>query len=143
MNVDWAVCETFRNTNVSPTSKVLLIYDINCQYSVNLNKRIAANPILRERWPKDVKMESGIGLFHVHGHVDKCLFQFATYFIPGAAVVDGEILESLWSVLNLISRSTRTTTLAHRAKILDDHMADNNFKKLLNIGMSLISLAWW
>ena len=49
-------------------------------------------------------------------------------------MVDGEVLETLWSVLNTVSASTQTASLAHRTEILDDHMNDSNFKKMLNIG---------
>lgn len=133
MNVDWALAEALRNTHIAPNSKVLLLYDIYCQYSVHLQRRVKENPVLFEAWRHDLDIDGGIGLFHVHSHREECLFWFAPYYIPGAAVVDGEVLETLWSVLNQISRSTRTATLAHRAEILDDHMNDSNFKKLLNI----------
>ncbi|KAF9555064.1 hypothetical protein CPC08DRAFT_613657, partial [Agrocybe pediades] len=75
-----------------------------------------------------------IGQFHVHGHQEACLYRFSTSFIPGVGMVDGEILETLWSNLNLISRSTRTATIAHRREIIDDHMRDSNFKKIINTG---------
>jgi len=84
--------------------------------------------------PPGVEVDGGIGLFHVHGHREECLHRYATYFIPGAVVVDGEVLERLWSVLNLVSRSTWTATLGHCAEMLDDHMNDNNWKKLVGIG---------
>lgn len=135
MNVDWAFSEALKNTNVAKNSKVFLLYDIWCQYSVNLQKRIRDNNLLQKNWRPDLEIDGGIGLFHVHGHREECLFRFATYFIPGASIVDGEVLETLWSVLNQISRSTRSATLAHRAEILDDHMNDNNWKKMLNMSM--------
>jgi hypothetical protein len=43
-------------------------------------------------------------------------------------------METLWAVLNSVSASTRTASLAHRTEILDDHMNDSNFKKLCHIG---------
>ena len=46
-------------------------------------------------------------------------------------MVDGEILETNWGVLNQISKSVHTTTLAHWAEVLDDHMNDHNWKKLV------------
>jgi hypothetical protein len=55
-------------------------------------------------------------------------------FIAGTSQVDGEILESLWSVLNEISPSTQNTTQAAFVETLDDHMGDSNFKKMLDIG---------
>ena len=53
-------------------------------------------------------------------------------------IIDGEVLETLWSVLNESSRSTRGATLAHRAEILDDHMNHSNWKKLVGMGKTNI-----
>ena len=53
-------------------------------------------------------------------------------------MVDGEILESLWAQLNDVSRSTRTSTLAHRSEVLDDHMNYSNWNKMVNIVSSVI-----
>jgi len=84
--------------------------------------------------PDHIGLIHAIGLFHVHGHKDECLYRWATNYVPGAGVVDGEVLETLWSVLNTVSASTRTASLAHRTEILDDHMNDSNWKKMQNIG---------
>ena len=72
-------------------------------------------------------------MFHIHGHQDSCFFQYATLFIKGARMVDGEILETLWSTLNSISPSLCTATLAHWSEVLDDHMNDGNWKKMVSI----------
>ena len=82
----------------------------------------------------DIQYEKAIGQFHIHGHKDSCFFCFSSSFIPGAGQVDGEVLKTLWGALNKISWSARTMTLAHWAEILDDHMNDSNWKKLINIG---------
>lgn len=119
---------------------VLHIYDIGCQYHRNLLRRIMESPKLE--LPDKIEFIQAIGLFHVHGHQDSCLYQFATTYIPGAAIVDGEILETLWAVLNNVSRSTRTASMAHRSEILDDHMGDSNWKKLVNISMNYFLLLY-
>jgi len=108
-----------------------------CQYWKRLSDRIDKNEHLNL---PQIQLEKAIGLFHVHGHKQACLFRYATSFIPGAAMVDGEILETNWGVLNRISKSVRTATLAHRAEVLDDHMNDHNWKKLVGIGMSFFPL---
>ena len=87
--------------------------------------------------PPGLQLDAGIGLFHVHAHKDECFFRYAPSFIPGAGVVAGEILESLWSSLNAVSPTARTATLAHRAEMLDDHACDSNHKKTLGIIFSL------
>jgi hypothetical protein len=132
MNMDWSLCEALATSNVGRIKSVLDIYDIACQYCIHLQKRIDTNPHLNV--PDHIEMLFGIGLFHVHGHKDECLYRWATSYIPSAGIVDGEVLETLWSVLNMVSPSTRTATLAHRTEILDDHMNDSNWKKLQHIG---------
>ncbi|KAF8805303.1 hypothetical protein BYT27DRAFT_7224958 [Phlegmacium glaucopus] len=107
-NVDFALLNALKSTHVEPEQGVLLIYDIACQYFIHLQDRIAS-------WlPFGLDIDAAIGLFHVHAHKDQCFFQYTTSFIPGAAIVAGEILESLWSSLNAISPTARTATLAHR-----------------------------
>lgn len=137
MNIDYALCEALKAMNLDGGGKVMVIYDVMCQYHVNLWKRISENPFLT--FPQKVELLLAIGLFHVHGHRDECLFRFATSFIPGAGMVDGEILESLWAQLNDVSRSTRTSTLAHRSEVLDDHMNYSNWNKMVNIVSSVIT----
>ena len=56
-------------------------------------------------------------------------------FILGAGVVDGEIIETLWEPLNHIAPSTWKASLEHRREIIDDHMNDSNWKKLLHMGV--------
>ncbi|KDR79699.1 hypothetical protein GALMADRAFT_63536 [Galerina marginata CBS 339.88] len=132
-NMDWSVCECFKHANLNGITDVLLIYDIMCQYHVNLFKRITESTHLS--LPDAITIVCAIGLFHVHGHKEECLYRFATTYIPGAGIVDGEILETLWSVLNETSRSIRGATTAHRTEVLDDHMGDSNWKKNINMGM--------
>lgn len=128
-NVDWALLESLRTTNVKPEQGVMLIYDIACQYSIHLRERIG------HLLPTGLDIDQAIGLFHVHAHKEKCFFRYASSFILGSGIVAGEILESLWSSLNTITPSAWTATLAHRAELIDDHAADSNHKKTLGIGM--------
>ena len=79
-------------------------------------------------------------MFHIHGHQDACFFRFATIFIKGTGIIDGEILETLWSTLNSISPSMQTASLAHRLEVLNDHMNDSNWKKIVSIGESGFSI---
>ena len=136
VNIDYALCEAIKAMGMDDGGKVMVIYDVMCQYHIHLWERIKQNPFLS--FPQKVELLMAIGLFHVHGHQDSCLFRFATSFIPGAGMVDGEILESLWAQLNDISRSTRTSTLAHRTEVLDDHMNYSNWNKMVNIVSSIV-----
>ena len=132
MNIDYALCEALANTHTQDAPHCIFVYDINCQYITNLRARIAAGEFLKIN--DNLFFVPGIGLFHVHGHQVLCYPRFAPTFIDGAGQADGEILETLWAVLNEAARSTRTMTLAHRAEVLDAHAADNNWKKMINMG---------
>lgn len=127
-NTDWGFLQAIKTTNIDPRQGLLFIYDIVCQYIIYLLLRIG------HLLPAGLIIDAAIGLFHVHGHKDQCFFRYATTFIPGAAVVAGEILESLWSTLNSVTPAMRTASLAHRAEIMDDHMTDSNNKKMLSMG---------
>ena len=129
-NVDWALLESLRTTHVQSDQGVLLYYDIACQYCIYLESRIG------HLLPTGLDIDRAIGLFHVHDHKEECFYRFASSFIPGAGIVAGEILESLWAALNRISPATRTATLAHRAEVIDDHASDSNHKKTLGMGQS-------
>lgn len=131
-NVDWSLQECLRGMNLGKLKRILHIYDIGCQYHKNLKTRVTRNPLLNIP-VDDLLIDVAVGSFHVHGHQESCYYRYSTLYVPGAGMIDGEILETLWAILNLVSRSTRTCTLAHRMEILDDHMSDSNWKKLINI----------
>jgi hypothetical protein len=130
--MDYSLSEALKNTNITGLKRLITIYDIMCQYWKRLKIRMEESEYVQ--LPLAVAILHGIGLFHVGGHVWECFSRFSPTFIPGAGQVDGEILESLWSVLNEISPSTQNATLAGRTETLDDHMGDSNFKKMLGIG---------
>ena len=134
MNMDYALSEALKYTTNADTPGVILAYDINCQYSINLRRRLAEGPFLGIR--EDLSILPAIGLFHVHGHQEKCYAHYAPTFIRRMGKGDGEILETNWSVLNGISSMTRTMTLAHRSEVMDAHIGDNNWKKMINMGRS-------
>lgn len=126
-NVDFGVVQAVETTKIDPAQTLLLMYDIVCAYFVHFHDRIG------HLLPPGLVIDRAIDHFHVHGHRAQCFFRYVSTFIPGAAIVAGEILESLWSSLNTISPAVRTATLAHRAETLDDHACDSNHKKLLGM----------
>lgn len=113
---------------------ILMLYDIMCQFWVNFLARIT-NSANYLHLPDDMIIQRGIGLFHVHGHMKQCYPRYAPTFIPGAGMVDGEVVETLWSTLNYTASSARPMTWNHRQEYLDAHMGDSNWKKLTGIGM--------
>ena len=133
-NIDYCVSESLKY-NTEGLRRAVLYYDIMCQYSVHMVSRFANNPYL-ELPTSLTHIAKAIGLFHVHGHKDECFARYASTFIPGAGIVDGEIIETLWEPLNPIAPSARKASPEHRREIMDDHMNHSNWKKLTHIGKS-------
>lgn len=127
-NIDWAFMQALNATNTKGIKHVMILYDIASQYYVNLFKHIGLE------LPPDMIIDCSIGLFHIHGHKDDCLYNFSPMFIKGSRQVAREILESLWLRLDTISPSTQTATKEHRVEILDNYIVDSNWKKMVNMG---------
>ena len=123
--IDFIILRLIQIIGLDPDQGLFFIYDIVCQFIINIQTRIGKD------LPVGLTIERAIDLFHVHCHKGECFFRYATTFIPGAAVVAAQILESLWSTLNTISPKLRTASLPHRAETLDDHACDSNNKKML------------
>ncbi|KAL4077984.1 hypothetical protein J3A83DRAFT_4186235 [Scleroderma citrinum] len=62
-----------------------------------------ANPLISIL--EGIHIQPEIGIWHVHGHQSECFTQYAPNFIPGVGNIDGEMMETLWSSLNIISPS--------------------------------------
>lgn len=111
-----------------------LYYDLLCQYWKNLLLRFKNNPHVEMLAAMEIAR--AIGMFHVHSHKDECFARFAPIYIPGMGMIDGEILESLWGVLNGTSDSIHSMSTAHRREYLDNQMNDSHWKKIVDIGIT-------
>jgi hypothetical protein len=72
-----------------------------------------------------------IGKFHLGAHIKECFRKFSLNFIRGTRQIDGEIMETLWFILDKVSGITWSMLWTHRQEILDDCMDDGNFKKFV------------
>ena len=97
-----------------------------------MKNRVASSRHLK--LPDGLELRLGIGLFHIYGHWDSCLARYSPSFIEGGRQIDGETIETLWAPLNEISRSTRGMSTSHHREVIDDHMNDSNWKKLVDLG---------
>ncbi|KAH6888206.1 hypothetical protein BKA70DRAFT_1443191 [Coprinopsis sp. MPI-PUGE-AT-0042] len=135
MNIDYAFVQALQHSTVPRGTKIVLCYDVNCQYCINFRKRCQQSSALAEA--QHYPITFAIGLWHVHGHRPECYPRHAPSFVHGAARKSGEILESLWDTLNPTTGCTRTMTNAHRVEVLDAVMADSNWKKLTGLVVSI------
>jgi hypothetical protein len=80
--MDYSLSGALKNTNVTSLKRLIVIYDIMCQYSKRLKLRMEESQYVE--LPLGVAILQGIGLFHVGGHVWESFSQFSPSFIPGA-----------------------------------------------------------
>jgi hypothetical protein len=134
MNMDYALCEASQH-NMEGITRAVTFYDINCQYNKHFWVRVDQSRFL-EMAP-ELNIIPGIGLWHVHGHQDSCYIRYASNFIDGIGRIDGEIMETLWAQLNLISPAARGMSSLHRQECLDYQMNDSNFCKMIHMKRTL------
>ena len=134
--MDYSICKAL-NFNMEGIGAALICYNVMCQWSIHIKDRVNGSRHLRI--PDNLELRLGIGLFHIHGHQDTCLARYSPSFIEGGRQIDGETIETLWAPLNEISRSTRGMSTSHRREVIDDHMNDSNWKKLVGLGQFLFT----
>jgi hypothetical protein len=134
--MDYAICQALKRF---PRHKlVLIIYDICCQWYIHFRERVSESEFL-EFW-EELEITPAVGKWHLAAHVSECFHRFSLNFIEGAAEVEGEIMETLWSVLDEVAGMTQGMSLAHRQEVLDDYMNDSNWRKIIRIGTIFLIL---
>lgn len=131
MNIDYSICQALQY-NTAGLVEALVDYDVGCSWIVNFFERLSSSRFLS--LPEGLEIIAAIGKFHLAAHKCDCFVKFSLNFVHGAGQQDGEILETLWSSLNKIAGSTRAMTKSHRQEMLDDHIRDSNWKKLVHMG---------
>ncbi|KIM63572.1 hypothetical protein SCLCIDRAFT_116995 [Scleroderma citrinum Foug A] len=134
VNMDYALVHAVQH-GMNLRQHVITFYDINCQYSKNLARRLKGNNFVS--LPDGLQIQPGISLWHVHGHKAECFSRYAPNFIPGAGRVDGKIMETLWSSLNVVSPLAQGMATPHRQELLDFQMNDSNFLKMVQMPLVL------
>ncbi|KIK21570.1 hypothetical protein PISMIDRAFT_103870 [Pisolithus microcarpus 441] len=134
LNMDYSLANAL-SYNMTSIDYVLCFYDINCAYMKNLRRHVDSSDLLHI--PPSMRIMAGIGMWHVHGHKEECYMRYSPLFIKGSGWVNGEIIETLWSTLNIVSASTRGMTTPYRQELLDFQMNDSNFMKMIRMGMEI------
>lgn len=134
MNIDYAVCQSLGS--MESDCRVVAIYDVACQWSRNFKKRADTSTYLN--LPPDMVLVPAVGKWHLGAHVLECFPKYSLNFIKGIGQVDGEILETLWSITNKVAGTTRAMGKSHRTEVLDDNMYDSNWKKWMGMGEPIL-----
>ena len=129
---DLALNHAFRlNIVLDLIMRLQILYDIWCRYGLHLLERFRRSHF---NWPDFVEVIGGVGVWHIYGHITECTGRWSTLYARHCGIVDGEILETLWSVLNQMLESCRGMSLANREEVISMFESDSNFRKIIGMG---------
>ena len=86
-----------------------------------------------------MEITSAVGKWHLATHIPDCFSKFSPNFVEGASQVEGKILETLWSQINEVAGLAQSMSIAHHQETVDEHMNDNNWHKMVQIGRRLLN----
>ena len=141
-NMDLALFSTLLPAVRSGLTRVLVSYDIGCQWSKNLSKRLTLYPITSSFELSSLDYwRVVLPKFHLAGHGKECQLKFNINFTTGAARMTGEMIESGWAQSGSMTIWTRENGPFARCTVLDDHWGSENWRKLCRL-RKLISMLW-
>ncbi|KAF9485772.1 hypothetical protein BDN70DRAFT_795106, partial [Pholiota conissans] len=109
--------------------RLVLSYDIACQWYKNIWKRMEILPPHLRLDKIVTKTEFLVPKFHLPAHILECNFNFSFNLAKNVGRTNGEVPERGWSRTNQLATSTREMGPGFRRDTLDDHFNDWNWKK--------------
>ncbi len=115
-------------------SHLLIVYDIGCQWSRNLQAQFSDLPSDIDLDLNVVKITVAIPKGHIKAHGKSCQSKFSLDFLPGSAQTDGEGVECDWAHMNALTASTWEMGPGNQHETLNDHWGSWNWQKILKLG---------
>jgi hypothetical protein len=100
--------------------RIILTYDIVCQWSKNFRKCMADFPP-EMRIPDSTQVDVAIPGWHINAHGEKCRENFNLSYMEGAGRTVGEDIETTWAGTNALGPSVREMGPAACHDTLNDH----------------------
>lgn len=116
-------------------SRVLVSYDIVCQWHKNLHTRLEGyNTFPAPDLSTLVYWNVVVPKFHLPGHGQDCQIYFNLAYTKWAGRTDGECIEAGWAQTAPMATWTWESGLNVRQNVLDDHWNAGNWRKSLRLG---------
>ena len=133
-NMDFALLSTLLPSVEAGITRVLVSYDIGCQWGKNLQSRISQYSISSSFDLNSLcYWKVVVPKFHLTGHGESCQVKYNINYTKGAGRMDGERIEGGWSQSGSMAIWTRENGPNARRAILDDHWGSLNWQKLLGL----------
>ena len=102
-------------------ARVLITYDIACQWAKYLFKRLMTYSFTRSINVISLELVPGVPKWHILGHAPPCQANFNLAYIDGVGMTHGESVKTIWSHSGSVAICTRENGPGARHLILDDH----------------------
>jgi hypothetical protein len=136
--MDFALLSTLLPSIAQGITRVLVSYDIGCQWDKNLQTRISQYSTSATFTLSSLSYwKVVVPKFHLSGHGQNCQLGYNINFTKGAGRMCGEGIESGWSQSGSMVIWTRENGPNARRAILDGHWGECNWQKLLGLRTSL------
>ncbi|KAF8869244.1 hypothetical protein BD779DRAFT_1614570 [Infundibulicybe gibba] len=120
---------------------LVVSYDIACQWSRNLFKRMSTYPPYLHIRQSTKAITFAIPKFHLPAHRERCQITYSLNFLPRVGRTDGEAPERGWAALNPVASSTKEMGPGSRRDTLDDILGDYNWRKITSLFTSILRKA--
>lgn len=129
--MDYIFYKSIRNKEIL---QLVISYDIVCQWSIHLKKRMFALDHTFNVLNSGVLVKFLVPKFHLPAHVAACRTQFSFNLTKGVGRTDGKAPERVWSEADPLAPSTKEMGPGSRRDTLDFHFGDSNWRKLTGLG---------
>lgn len=134
-NMDYILYLTMKLKEVY---NIVVSYDIVCQWHKNLKERLTVIDPMCYLLEDTVNWRFLVPKFHLPAHIAKCRANYSFNYTKDVGRTDGEAPERGWAPANKLAPSTREMGPGHCRDTLDSHFGDENHKKVVGLGMSLM-----
>lgn len=121
------------STSHNPETKKVASYDIMCQWSTNLRKRLEDIPVKNAKRLDDKIVARVVPKFHLAAHKEDCRINFSLNYEPGVGRSDMEGPERTWFGLQG-GGSTKDQGPGYWSDSMDDKFGHWNWSKLIRLG---------
>ena len=131
VNVDYVVVKSAQH---NPETKKVASYDIMCQWSKNLRRRLSDFPVDGAELLDDKIVARMVPKFHLAAHRQECRANYSLNYEPGVGRRDMEGPERTWFGLQG-GGSTKDQGPGYWSDAMDDKFGHWNWSKLVRLGM--------
>ncbi|KAG2003598.1 hypothetical protein CC2G_004190 [Coprinopsis cinerea AmutBmut pab1-1] len=129
-NVDYII---FSAIAAIQLARVVITYDIACQWVKNLHKRLEKLPERLQPNNNTMSLTAAIPSWHINGHGPDCQVNHALIYTPGCGLTCGDEIEGNFSETNVLGASVREMAPGARHESLNDQWHGSNIRKLVKL----------